>query len=387
MQKLIFLLFGLFISMPNPFAQSKTTQTPEKTSFWGYYKIINQAELAIVDDNYKKALKLYKRAFAAVEYPFAIDYDNALLCSLDANNLAYALEMCRKLALKGVEKTYFNRPSLEKMRQSAQWKVFEAEFDSLNVIAKKRIDWKLRDKIEQMIEDDQKFRRMPREATMAEREANWKKNFDTIQKIGQRNYAFLDSLFRKSGYPNEEQLGIFHPQESTISNPLSVLITHNIKEGHTNYISYLEQSVIEGKMNPIVFMVTASLDDENPNRVYSGRTQSEIVMGQIKDKLYIIDPTLITLCDKNRAKIGLCSIADVIKKTLKLHESARYRIALFTIDQAGVVLDKDETNEDMRGYWERPIEQAEIDRMIKSCHFVFHKQLENNKVYFKTHTY
>jgi hypothetical protein len=78
MQKLILLLFGLFVLMPNSFAQSKITQTSEKLSFLAYYKTINQAELAIVDDDFKTALKLYKQAFTrhgrAYAFPFGASY-------------------------------------------------------------------------------------------------------------------------------------------------------------------------------------------------------------------------------------------------------------------------------------------------------------------------
>ena len=287
MRKIIYCLAALFVATVC-FAQSKTPKTPEKPNFLAYHQTINQAELAIVEDDFKTGLQLYKAAFSKVAHPFAIDYDNALLCALDSDSLDFAVAMCRKLALKGVEWDYFNRKSLDKLRESAQWQVFEAEFDGLNAIAKKRIDWKLRDKIAQMIEDDQKFRRMPGNPTMKEREANWKKNFDTIQKIGQRNYAFLDSLFRASGFPSEEQMGVSHPQESIVQMELSVLITHDIKDGRTAYIPYLEQSVLEGKMHPMVFVVTSGLRrDEDPNRIYSGAEQAEVVMGQIKDKLYI----------------------------------------------------------------------------------------------------
>jgi hypothetical protein len=385
MQKLILLTFGLLFSITNLIAQSKTTKTAEKTAVLAYYKTINQAELAIVDDDFKTGLFLYKQAFSQIAHPFAIDYDNALLCSLDANNFDFALEMCKKLALKGVEWDYFNRASLDKLRETTQWKTFETEYDGLAAVAKKRIDWKLRAKITQMIEDDQKFRRMPANATMEEREANWRKNTDTLTKIDKRNFAFLDSLFRKSGFPDEEQMGIFHPQESAVSLDLSVLITHHIKDGLTNYIPYLEQSVLEGKMHPRVFIVTAGLDNQNPERIYSGAEQGEVVLGQIKDKLYIIDPALIPICDKNRAKIGLCPLADVIKKTLKRRESARYRIALSTTAEAGIALDKDRDGMDerVRAYWQRPIEQDEMDRMIKFHHFIFYKQLENNSSYFK----
>lgn len=58
-----------------------------------YFDNINKAELAIIDSNYSKACKYYKKAFNYLAEPFGNDINNFLVCGLYTDD-SVALQMC-----------------------------------------------------------------------------------------------------------------------------------------------------------------------------------------------------------------------------------------------------------------------------------------------------
>lgn len=71
-----------------------------------YYPLINEAELAIVDSNYHKALTLYRTAFSAVEKPQSADYENAAKCAFLTFEEASGKYYLRKMANDGYSENY-----------------------------------------------------------------------------------------------------------------------------------------------------------------------------------------------------------------------------------------------------------------------------------------
>ncbi len=71
-----------------------------------YYPLINQAELAIVDSNYRQALTLYRTAFSQVETPHGEDYMNAAKCAFLVFDETSGKFYLRKLAGYGYTLDY-----------------------------------------------------------------------------------------------------------------------------------------------------------------------------------------------------------------------------------------------------------------------------------------
>jgi len=75
-----------------------------------YHPYINDAELAIIDSNFRLALENYKRAFSLVKTGFGRDYHNAALCAIiELEAFDAAINYLNKLVSKGIEKNYFEQ--------------------------------------------------------------------------------------------------------------------------------------------------------------------------------------------------------------------------------------------------------------------------------------
>ena len=84
-----------------------------------YYPLINQAELAIVDSNYQKALMLYRTAFANVEKPRGTDYMNAAKCSFLVFDETSGKFYLRKLAGYGYNLGYLKSDAQQTLFRDA----------------------------------------------------------------------------------------------------------------------------------------------------------------------------------------------------------------------------------------------------------------------------
>lgn len=136
------LLLIFFLFLTETFAQTDYTRV--------YHPIINDAELAIVDDDHATALSLYKEAFNLVDKPFAKDYYNAAICAVYTNRLSLAYDYLEHLVEKG-----YVIDSLRKDKffgnladTSSLWKGFEKRMASQQT----SINYVVRDSLKHMLE-------------------------------------------------------------------------------------------------------------------------------------------------------------------------------------------------------------------------------------------
>lgn len=88
-----------------------------------YYPLINQAELAIVDSNYREALVSYRKAFAAMKEPRGRDYENAAKCAFLIFDEIGGKFYLRKLANYGFSEEY--------LKNDRQHLLFRPAFDDV----------------------------------------------------------------------------------------------------------------------------------------------------------------------------------------------------------------------------------------------------------------
>lgn len=87
-----------------------------------YYPKINQAELFIINGDYKSAAEAYNSAFKSISKPFATDYINALFCCVLDNDFENAKPILIKLAQKGISPEQIENNELFKVSQyKEQW--------------------------------------------------------------------------------------------------------------------------------------------------------------------------------------------------------------------------------------------------------------------------
>jgi hypothetical protein len=98
-----------------------------------YYEKINSAELKIIEGDYSNALDTYEDAFNEFNSPWALDYYNAFLCSLKANNNLKASNYFDSCIIRGVPDDYiFNIFSKDWIAHNIA--NFEQHYDSLRAI-------------------------------------------------------------------------------------------------------------------------------------------------------------------------------------------------------------------------------------------------------------
>ena len=77
-----------------------------------YDSLVNQAELKIVDSNYRQALEFYIRAFREKQYHFAHDLYNAGVCAIEIGDNNQAMHLCTALSKTGVGLNFFLKKSV-----------------------------------------------------------------------------------------------------------------------------------------------------------------------------------------------------------------------------------------------------------------------------------
>ena len=162
-----------------------------------YYPFINAAEKTVVDGNYRAALEIYQKAFAAVPKGFMKDYFNAAVCATYSGDASNTYKYLLEVAGKGISLDFVKQESaFIGIQRDAAWRDFEVKY-----LAKKRdfeakINQTVKQKLDKILERDQWFRvRNPETFS------------DTIRKIDAKNATELDYLISKYGFPSEEMIG------------------------------------------------------------------------------------------------------------------------------------------------------------------------------------
>lgn len=136
----LLLIFCFFLT--EIFAQTDYTRV--------YHPIINDAELAIVDDDHATALSLYKEAFNLVDKPFAKDYYNAAICAVYTNRLNLAFDYLERIVEKGYMVDSLRKDKFFKhlADSCSLWKGFEKRMAN----QKSSINYVVRDSLKNMLE-------------------------------------------------------------------------------------------------------------------------------------------------------------------------------------------------------------------------------------------
>ncbi len=123
-----------------------------------FYRFINIAELLITEAKYLEAYEIYSEAFKTWTNAPAIDYYNALLCSIKLRKYKDAFNYIEILVLKGWELDFFSKnPNLEELRIKAKWEVFVNNYNQLHNNYLESLDSVLIKEINEMHLKDQKL--------------------------------------------------------------------------------------------------------------------------------------------------------------------------------------------------------------------------------------
>ena len=228
-----------------------------------YYTYTQKAENHILTRQYDSANKQYH--LLSQNYPtlFSRDIHNAIRCAILSRDIKSAFWWSEKMALKGVELSYFNSKILVAMKKSLEWKNFTIKYDSIYRFTKSNLNLKLKKELIDLVNEDQADYGL-------ENRKDSKVLFETTEKVTDK----LIDLLKREGYPSEEKIGAYVKNDTLlISSPdYNVLISHAIQQKPKN-LKILDE-LLQKSIDLLEYDSTRSPNNVMPNNscfhIYKG---------------------------------------------------------------------------------------------------------------------
>lgn len=281
-----------------------------------YYPIINKAELAIIENNYKEALTYYQQSFNNItpRKPFAKDYYNALICALNIQEYEKAFYYTEELILKGYNLEDFSDEVIKKLKtRRKNWKMFELAYPNLREKFESRVN---HDYIKVLNDLQTRFK------NFTNRKDAYTNYNDTIYNIHEANIKEFKLLIKKYGFPTEDLLGL---KDSLHNYSYWDILFHDFNTKKDRLSDLLLQAVKRGDF-PVKFftLLQDRLHRSDAHPAYYGhytfiRFNSTVI--QMPINLDILRNINI-----NRMRLGLENINDYRKKILFQFSNPKYKL-------------------------------------------------------------
>lgn len=309
---------------------AKTDTDASKTNvdyIKAYHPLIHAAELQIVEQEFANALQLYKQAFAAVPEPFAIDYYNAAVSAMLAENQKQALSYLEKLALKGVSLEYIEKQEVfSPLQETKEWSKFLKAYAKNESRFNRRADLDLRADLDELYAKDQFFRQA---------KGGLRVNGDTIKKIEASNVEFLLGIIEKHGYPGEALIGVADTLEQLPR--FSIVIQRQTKATNGyNFEPILKEAVQSGRIRP---QAAAYLLEQQGQGTFNSKafvtvscSNSKNCEGADFEGKYFRDRltnSQLGVLNASRSQLGLSSFPDYRRKVLYNMQDKRFKLSSY----------------------------------------------------------
>jgi len=219
---------------------------------YNYYEIINEGKKKLIQKDFSSALNAYRTAFEKYEYPFARDCYNAIelsAISKDTTNFEYFLQkaVSRGIRIKDIE----NSGVVDEYLDKVFYTNVKKNEDSLMNLYSSRINWSLREEINQMFSKDQKIREEYYDANIFQRNKIRKK----WESLNAKQVKRLIEITDQYGFPGENLIGIdrneMHPKINTTNYsagmPIVILI-HHFSQPNLSYDEMFLEQVKKGNL-------------------------------------------------------------------------------------------------------------------------------------------
>jgi hypothetical protein len=307
-----------------------------------YHPLIKNAELNIVDHNFKEALQLYQQAFTAVPEPFALDYYNAAVSALLADDQNQAFKYLDKLVLKGVSLDYLKRQEiLTPLQDTKNWRKFEKSYDKYRARFEEKANLDLRADLDELYAKDQYYRQA---------KGGLKVHGDTIKKIENNNVDFLLTVIEEHGYPGENLIGVADTLEQLPRFSIVIQRQTKAKSGY-NFESILKKAVQAGRMRP---QVAAYLLEQQGYGMFKTRAFVTVACNNPKnckgsdmEGKYFTDKVSgkpLEQLNESRKLLGLHSLEDYRKTVLYNKQDKRFKLSNYWSVTNYVVPSKEAAN-------------------------------------------
>lgn len=282
-----------------------------------YHQKIKKAEQAILDSNYISAVGIYDSVFKEFSFVFAKNCYTATQTAIVANQYDKAFLFIERCFLQGLKIDIVDDDSiLVQLKSHQQWKCTVLKYDSLREIYEKKINWDLRNCINELYDLDQKWRDKHElnPGNNIWRPSIWKKWKNVTKDIVENK---LLPMIIENGFPGEQLIGVdekwMHHKKTKDSKgsnfTFTILIHYYSTPRKSNINTLLMEEIKKGNISPEHY---ASIID----------FQAKWGKGKYYDGLYYNqwhktnDTSLFSVINTNRQNIGLESLS-VLDKKLK----------------------------------------------------------------------
>lgn len=302
MKKFLFLIF-LPTLVSNIYAQEGIV------FYLQYHKLINDAELYIVNGDGNSAVDKYQKAFLVNgTEPLAKDYFNASICAIKLKKFDLAFNWCKILVENGLSKEFIeNNKLFNQITDKRKWKRLETS--EISSFRKNLIDT-----LNDLYTRDQYYRAKP---------GSYKIYGDSIKMIDEQNDRILLDIIKRYGYPSEKLLGL--SEGIVFEKKFEMVIWHQTTLNRiSDYTNILLNASKSGLITPqragalIENHTGLSLYNMQPYYRLICSTCSDSIQSNIANKLFywIMPEKKVAKYDSSRSEIGLEPLQDFYKKTL-----------------------------------------------------------------------
>lgn len=275
-----------------------------------YFEYINNAELAICDENFEKAIKEYEVAFNAIEKPFGKDVFNAALSSQLIKNYEKRDNYLQQIINNSNELDFVKSVFVSKYMTEKEWK---------KLVSKRELkyDQKLRTEFNEIQARDQLFRPM------------YETHDDTINSNRKINLKRILELADTDGFPSQVELGY---SEYLRSQPHDIVLHHTAQRRSydktvTDLEPILKSAVKNGRFDPEQAIYYLNFqDDQEKGRfeVYSSwQYKHPLLTDSLNSKIWFpkLDEQQTRIANELRNQWYANSLSDITKKTEFLNNS------------------------------------------------------------------
>jgi len=237
------IIYILLIIVPNfLFAQN----------YLDYYQGINNGKTSALNNNVEESMNSYFSTFEKFEFVFARDCYNAIELAVFNNDSLKADYFIKRGIKQGLKLNQILKiKNISKFQNSSFLNKISNEKDSLENFYTSSINWKLRNEIIKMFQDDQAIREKYYKAILFKRMRIGRK----WEELNKEQVERLIEITKNYGFPGEKLIGIdtekMHPKalNAKISAGMPILILiHHYSKPNKSYDSLLFEQIKTGNL-------------------------------------------------------------------------------------------------------------------------------------------
>ncbi len=277
-------------------------------NYISYYEIINSAEIAHLNKNYKTSDSLYTEAFSLVEKPFKEDF---FLAAINTDKIPKYEEVTYEYLKNGIKKglTLKRIKGLKfiHFKKSKLYKSLLKKFDVLRAQYLETLNIPLRNEINKMIRMDQRARIPIFESSKQ------------MEKVDNFNFIKLQKIIKENGnkWPGFSIIGENTPKgKYNVTDNIALMLLHFKREEIDFLKPYMLKAVLNGEMYPYHYarIIDYKFSDGRMKIVKNKKGKKIIQLCQ-KYGTYLN----VSICDcenaeKERKKIGFEPLEDFYRK-------------------------------------------------------------------------